>query len=69
MENLSGKGLEEDPLLAELQTVQAYEPIRGGDQLGHQGNLDGNRNGNGDGIAGFEGNNSVFCFLVDFFGS
>ena len=59
MENLSGEGLKEAPLLAELQTVQAYEPIRGGDQLGHQGNLDRNMNGNGDGITGFEINGGV----------
>ena len=58
-ENLSGEGLKEAPLLAELETVQAYEPIRGGHQLGHHGNLDRNRKGNEDGMTGFESNGEV----------
>ena len=58
-ENLSGEGLKEAPLLAELETVQAYEPIRGGHQLGHHGNLDRNRKGKGNGMTGFESNGGV----------
>ena len=58
-ENLSGEGLKEAPLLAELETVQAYEPIRGGHQLGHHGNLDRYMKGKGNGMTGFASNGGV----------
>ena len=60
--NLSGEGLKEAPLLAELQAVQAYEPVRGGNQLGHQGNLDRNRISNGGAMTGFESNERVVVY-------